>query len=220
MNLNDRLNALRNPQAAPTEVEPPVATVAVDRSRRRRDPRGRRHPARRSFTPRSRRRRLRRSRRWCSRWSNTRAAVDPLASVKEKAAQELFVRIGSRLNDSTLTEEQLHLLARAELAEIVAAEQLALSTSERNRLIDDIGADVLGYGPLEALLEDDSVSEIMVNRSDQIYVERYGRLLETPHRFTGEAQLRRVIERIVAASAAASTSRRRSSTPASRTARA
>ncbi len=77
-------------------------------------------------------------------------AVDPLAGIKEKAAQELFVRIGSRLNDTTLTEEQLHLLARAELAEIVAAEQLALTTAERNRLIDDIGADVLGYGPLEA----------------------------------------------------------------------
>jgi Flp pilus assembly CpaF family ATPase len=126
------------------------------------------------------------------------APFDPLAAVKEKAAQELFGRIGSRLNDTTLTEEQLHLLARAELADIVAGEQLALSTAERNRLIDDIGADVLGYGPLEPLLDDASVSEIMVNRFDKIYVERHGRLMETPHRFTGEPQLRRVIERIVA----------------------
>lgn len=123
--------------------------------------------------------------------------IDPLASVKEKAAQELFVRIGSRMSDSSMTEEQLHALARAELAEIVAAEQLALTTAERNRLIDDIGADVLGYGPLESLLEDPTVSEIMVNRFDQLYVERHGRLMETPHRFTGEPQLRRVIERIV-----------------------
>ena len=123
---------------------------------------------------------------------------DPLAAVKEKAAEELFARIGTRLNDSTLTEEQLHQIARGELAEIVAGEQLALSTAERNRLIDDIGADVLGYGPLEPLLDDPSVSEIMVNRFDQLYVERNGRLMETPHRFTGEPQLRRVIERIVA----------------------
>ena len=57
---------------------------------------------------------------------------------------------------------------------------------------------MLGYGPLEPLLEDPTVSEIMVNRFDQIYVERNGRLMETPHRFTGEPQLRRVIERIVA----------------------
>lgn len=124
-------------------------------------------------------------------------AVDPLAAVKEKAAQELFVRIGSRMNDSSLTEQQLHAIARSELAEIVAAEQLALSTAERNRLIDDIGADVLGYGPVEPLLDDPSVSEIMVNRFDQIYVERHGKLVETSHRFTGEPQLRRVIERIV-----------------------
>lgn len=123
--------------------------------------------------------------------------VDPLASVKEKAAEELFVRIGSRLNDPSLTEDQLHAIARSELAEIVAAEQLALSTAERNRLIDDIGADVLGYGPLEPLLEDSTVSEIMVNRYDQLYVERNGRLMETHHRFTSESQLRRVIERIV-----------------------
>lgn len=126
------------------------------------------------------------------------APFDPLAGVKEKAADELFGRIGARLNDASLTEEQLHAIARSELAEIVAGEQLALTTAERNRLIDDIGADVLGYGPLEPLLADDSVSEIMVNRHDQIYVERFGRLSESPHRFTGEPQLRRVIERIVA----------------------
>jgi Flp pilus assembly CpaF family ATPase len=122
---------------------------------------------------------------------------DALAPVKEKAAEELFGRIGSRMNDPNMTEEQLHEIARRELAEIVAGEQLALSTAERNRLIDEIGADVLGYGPLETLLADEAVTEIMVNRHDQIYVERQGRLFESSMRFTGEPQLRRVIERIV-----------------------
>lgn len=126
------------------------------------------------------------------------AVSDALAPVKEKAADELFGRIGSRLNDPSLTEQQLHDIARAELAEIVAGEQLALTTAERNRLIDEIGADVLGYGPLEPLLADPSVTEIMVNRHDQIYVERRGRLHESAFRFTSESQLRRVIERIVA----------------------
>ncbi|GAA3937262.1 CpaF family protein [Microbacterium soli] len=126
------------------------------------------------------------------------AVVDPLAGVKEKAAQELFGRIGVRLNDSTLTEQQLHDLARKELAEIVAGEQLALTITERNRLIDDISADVLGYGPLEPLLDDDNITEIMVNRYDRIYVEVRGRIMPVAARFTGEPQLRRVIERIVA----------------------
>lgn len=194
MNLSDRLNAIRNPQSAPTEVEPPVlgfGDVATDvianpLAETPTEPFFQPPVATPVPTP------------AVQPPPRASAPVDPLAAVKEKAAQELFVRIGTRLNDSTLTEEQLHQIARSELAEIVAAEQLALSTSERNRLIDDIGADVLGYGPLEPLLDDQSVSEIMVNRYDQIYVERFGRLVETPHRFTGEAQLRRVIERIVA----------------------
>jgi len=201
MNLNDRLNALRSQQGeelfvpAPQAV-PPAATVAsgvpasATEAPNPTEPFSTTSPAAEPFfkptdvppTPLAR----------------PGGSVDPLAAVKEKAAEELFGRIGTRLNDASLTEEQLHLLARAELADIVAGEQLALSTAERNRLIDDIGADVLGYGPLEPLLADPSVSEIMVNRYDRLYVERNGRLQETPHRFTGEPQLRRVIERIVA----------------------
>jgi len=123
---------------------------------------------------------------------------DALSELKERAAQELFVRIGSRLNDSSMTEAQLHILAREELGRIVEAEQLALSAGERNRLIAEIGADVLGFGPLESLLDDDSITEIMVNRYDQIYIERDGKLHELAAQFSGEAQLRRVIERIVA----------------------
>jgi pilus assembly protein CpaF len=123
---------------------------------------------------------------------------DALSELKERAAQELFVRIGARLNDTSMTEAQLHVLAREELSRIVDAEQLALSAGERNRLIAEIGADVLGFGPLESLLGDDSITEIMVNRYDQIYVERDGKLHELAAQFSGEAQLRRVIERIVA----------------------
>ncbi len=122
---------------------------------------------------------------------------DPLAEIKERAAQLLFARIGSRLNDPNLSEEQLHSYARSELATIVAAEQVPLSGEERKRLIAEIGADVLGFGPLEPLLADDEVTEIMVNGPAHIYVERAGRLTRDPARFTSEAQLRRVIERIV-----------------------
>jgi len=123
--------------------------------------------------------------------------VDPLADIKEKAAQQLFERIGSRLNDSNLTEEQLHAYARAELSSIISAEQVPLSSAERARLITEIGSDVLGYGPLEALLNDDDVTEIMVNGHEQIFVERHGHMALSQSRFTSEAQLRRVIERIV-----------------------
>ena len=122
---------------------------------------------------------------------------DPFADLKERSAQELFRRIAARLNDPSLSEERLHALAREELGRIIEAEQVALTVAERNRLIAEIGADVLGFGPLEPLLDDDDVTEIMVNRYDQIYVERLGKLYESRSRFTSEAQLRRVIERIV-----------------------
>lgn len=185
MKLNDRLEALRNPKGpessvsgidehwskeplAPAPVSPPTPLAAPQQL-----PATMREPA------------------------PSPPPVDPLAPLKERAAGELFTRIATRLNDSSLTEEKLHALARAELTEIVSAEQFALSAAERNRLIDEIGADVLGYGPLEPLLDDASVTEIMVNRFDQIYVERSGRIVESPLRFTGEAQLRRVIDRIV-----------------------
>ncbi|WP_199184968.1 CpaF family protein [Cryobacterium sp. M15] len=124
-------------------------------------------------------------------------AVDPLADIKERAAQELFERIGFRLNDSSLTEEQLHSYARTELGNIVTDEQVPLNSDERARLINEIGDDVLGYGPLELLLDDDTVTEIMVNGHEHIWVERFGRLSRSDTRFTSEAQLRRVIERIV-----------------------
>ncbi|WP_198417710.1 CpaF family protein [Cryobacterium sp. TMT1-66-1] len=123
--------------------------------------------------------------------------VDPLADIKERAAQELFERIGFRLNDSSLTEEQLHSYARTELGNIVTDEQVPLNSDERARLINEIGDDVLGYGPLESLLDDDTVTEIMVNGHEQIWVERFGQLSRSDTHFTSEAQLRRVIERIV-----------------------
>ncbi|WP_353808489.1 CpaF family protein [Agromyces sp. SYSU T00194] len=125
------------------------------------------------------------------------SAQDALAELKERAAQELFRRIGARLNDSSLSEQQLHALAREELTRIVGAEQVALTTVERNRLIQEIGADVLGFGPLEPMLDDPEITEIMVNRRDQVFVERNGRLYESRQVFTSEGQLRRVIERIV-----------------------
>jgi pilus assembly protein CpaF len=125
-------------------------------------------------------------------------ASDPLFELKENAAQALFERLGTRLNDPNLSEEQLHAFARSELSTIVAAEKVPLNAEERARLIEEIGADVLGYGPIEALLAEDAVTEIMVNGPGQIFVERAGRLRLDPARFSSEAQLRRVIERIVA----------------------
>ena len=123
--------------------------------------------------------------------------VDAMATLKERASRALFERMGARLNDASLDEAQLHALVREELAHVVEQEDVPLTAEERQRLFHDVDDDVLGYGPLQHLLEDNSVTEIMVNGPDRIYVERNGKLVRTPARFASEEHLRRVIERIV-----------------------
>ena len=126
------------------------------------------------------------------------AVGDAYAAMKARASEALFDRIGSRINDPGLTEDQLHTFVREELAALVDADQqLLLSADERRRLLRDVEADALGLGPLERMLADDEITEIMVNRYDQVYVERSGRLTLSNARFTSEEHLRRVIDRIV-----------------------
>jgi pilus assembly protein CpaF len=124
-------------------------------------------------------------------------ASDALAGLKQRAAAALYERMGSRFSDSGATEEELRAAARDELTNVIDEEHVPLSATERSRLLRDIEDDVLGYGPLQRLLDDDDVTEIMVNRYDQIYIERKGHLQLSGLRFSSEAQLRTVIERIV-----------------------
>jgi pilus assembly protein CpaF len=120
-----------------------------------------------------------------------------LVQLKADAIAALHDRVGSRLTDSSITDDQLKRLVRDELSEIIATEQVLLTGEERRNLIRDIEDDALGLGPLQRLLDDSTISEIMVNGPDHIYVERGGRLIDSGMRFTSEVQLRRVIERIV-----------------------
>ncbi len=125
------------------------------------------------------------------------AANDAFADIKRRTSDLLFDRLGSRVNDASLTEEQLHEIVRDELTAIIDEEQQLLSPEERRRLVRDVENDAIGLGPLERLLDDESISEIMVNRYDQVYVERHGRLTMSSARFMSEQHLRQVIDRIV-----------------------
>ncbi|AEG42912.1 CpaF family protein [Isoptericola variabilis] len=122
---------------------------------------------------------------------------DPLARLKERAATALFERIGNRLNDPRLSEEQLHQLVRSELNAVVEAEQTPLTSDEKKRLIEAVRDDVLGLGPLQSLLDDPTITEVMVNGPDAVYIEQDGKLSRTTVRFTSEQHLRQIIERIV-----------------------
>jgi pilus assembly protein CpaF len=123
--------------------------------------------------------------------------LNPLEELKAAAVEQLYERMGSRLTDPSLSEEQLLASARQELTIIIGERAGSLSEQERKDLIEDVADDALGLGPLQRLLDDVTVSEVMVNGPDHIYVERHGRLQRTGVSFRSEERLRRVIERIV-----------------------
>jgi pilus assembly protein CpaF len=80
---------------------------------------------------------------------------------------------------------------------LVADESIPMTVSERDRVIEEVLDEVFGLGPLETLLKDPTVADILVNGYDNVYVERGGRLMETNVRFKDQAHVRMIIDRIV-----------------------
>ena len=123
-------------------------------------------------------------------------AADGLGDFKARVHDALFERLGTRLFEAT-TEEQMQSLVMAEIGALMDATGSVLTPQERQVLVQDIARDVMGLGPIEQFLNDPTVSEVMVNGSDNIYVERAGLVERTSVRFISEDHLRRVIERVV-----------------------
>jgi pilus assembly protein CpaF len=126
-----------------------------------------------------------------------RARPDPLAELRQKVHRALVEALGPRLYDSELSSEQLHTKVREMLQRALEEEETPLTTEERRRLVTEIADDVLGFGPIEPFLRDPTVTEIMVNSPDVIYVEREGRIFPAEGRFVDETHLRRVIDKMV-----------------------
>jgi len=122
---------------------------------------------------------------------------EPFAELKNQVHLKIISELGPQL--ATITIDPVALRDRV-IADIrrTLGEEVGLSRDERERLTHEIANDILGYGPLERLLEDDSITEIMVNGPDEIWIERQGRLYETTVRFTDESHLRRIINKMVA----------------------
>ena len=118
--------------------------------------------------------------------------------------QEMRLRVHERLIDdldqeriARLSPEDARRMLREDAAAILAQQQPQGLGDYRQALVDEVVDDVLGLGPLEPLLRDDAVSEVMVNGPDSVWVERSGRLYRSTRRFRDDDHLARVIERIV-----------------------
>ena len=130
--------------------------------------------------------------------------VEPPSSGQRDTYHDLKTRVQNKLlaeldpsMDVSQTAEVRQTIE--ELFEnILADERIVLSRPERRRLFEQIVAEILGLGPIEPLLADGSITEIMVNGAKQIYVERNGKIFREPATFESDDHLMRIIDRIVA----------------------
>ncbi|HEY7283517.1 MAG TPA: CpaF family protein, partial [Actinomycetota bacterium] len=123
---------------------------------------------------------------------------DPLAGIKRRLHDALMRRVAGRGVES-LHPAARRLLIREEALSVLREEGHLLPQEALARVVNDVSDRVVGLGPIESLLRDPEVSEVMVNGADDVYVERKGRLERVGHGlFEGEEAVLHVIERIVA----------------------
>ena len=121
---------------------------------------------------------------------------DPFTELKNQVHMQVISELGPQLHNVAVDDATVRDRVVAEVRARLSLET-GLSREERERLGSEITDDILGYGPLERLLTDDSITEIMVNGPGEIWIERQGRLYETTVRFHDDSHLRRIINRIV-----------------------
>jgi pilus assembly protein CpaF len=124
------------------------------------------------------------------------AQRDTYLDLKTRVQNRLLAELDPGLDVSQVTEVRKTIQGLFE--QILAEESIVLSRQEKHRLFEQIVAEIIGFGPLQPLLEDDSVTEVMVNGAKNIYVERKGKLTRVPITFESDDHVMRIIDRIVA----------------------
>ncbi|MET0421571.1 MAG: CpaF family protein [Acidimicrobiia bacterium] len=135
--------------------------------------------------------------RWNDRGPGSQQREHALEEMRQKMHQFVIHELGPLLTDQRVSETDLRKQVDEQLHKALGAERLALTAQERQQLVQSVTDDVLGYGPIDPLLRDDTITEIMVNGPQRIYVERSGRLEPTDVKFVDETHARRIIDKIV-----------------------
>src|SRR6478672_7000701 len=121
---------------------------------------------------------------------------EPFAELKNRVHMSVISELGPQLFNVAIDPNELRDRVTADVRRLLNDEP-GIAREDRERLTSEILDDILGYGPLERLLADDSITEVMCNGPDDVWIERGGKLYETRVRFTDEAHLRRIINKIV-----------------------
>jgi pilus assembly protein CpaF len=121
--------------------------------------------------------------------------VDPYGELKARIHHQCIAKLGPELykQDSDDLTDRVYKAVTEELT----LDRTPLTRDERREIVRQLTDDILGYGPLEPLLRDDTITEIMVNAPDRVYIERNGKLEHTPVRFVDESHVMRIIDKIV-----------------------
>ncbi|QGG95480.1 CpaF family protein [Actinomarinicola tropica] len=123
---------------------------------------------------------------------------DPvLDELRQRIHHHLIDELGPILYDKRLSEEDLRRRVHEQLSAALAQERTPLTAADKAQLIQDVSDDILGYGPIDRLLKEEAVTEIMVNGPESVYVERSGRIEKDAASFVDETHLRRIIDKIV-----------------------
>ena len=122
---------------------------------------------------------------------------DEFAALKHDVHENLMQSLGQQAYAGQMEQRLLEENVFNAIQAVLAKSKRPLSTADRARITQEIIDDILGNGPLEPLLRDPDITEIMVNRADSIFIEKAGLLFKTDLRFSDEEHLRRTIDRIV-----------------------
>lgn len=120
--------------------------------------------------------------------------LDAKLRVHAKLIDELDLSALDKLDDETMRRR-----VRGIISEIIRKEEMALSAAEEVSFADAVMDEMTGLGPIEPLLKDDSIADILINGCNQVYIERGGKLQLAPVRFADNDHLLRIVQRIVAA---------------------
>jgi pilus assembly protein CpaF len=116
--------------------------------------------------------------------------------IKSRVQNKLLSSLDPTIDISKITD--LRRAIQDEFEQILTEENIVLSRPERARLFEQIAAEILGFGPIQPLLEDETITEVMINGPKNIYVERLGKISRAPVSFENNGHVMRIIERIVA----------------------
>ena len=126
----------------------------------------------------------------------TTAQKDTYSDLKSRVQNRLLAELDPSMDVTKTNEVRNTILELFE--QVLAEENIVLTRPEKHRLFESITAEILGLGPLQPLLEDDTLTEVMVNGAKNIYVERKGKIIRVPVSFESDEHVMRIIDRIVA----------------------